>query len=332
VIYGAARGRFVNLEGIEDAVSRAGEISWRNFGKRIRFYFPGFTHHRSKRIPRLDGFFPSISITGSRCFLNCKHCGGRLLQAMIPAESPERLLEVCSEIKRRGGVGCLISGGCSIDGKVPVKPFIGALSEVKKKLGLTIFVHTGLIDLETAEMLRDTGVDAVLIDIIGSDETIREVYRLDATTRDFEESLEALEESGVPFVPHVLVGLHYGRLRGELEALRMISRHRPSALILIVFFPIKGTAMELVKPPPPKVVVKVLTEARFMMPRVPMALGCARPRGKHQRETDVLAVRAGINGIAFPSDAAISEAKNVGLEISFSPLCCSQIMEITRLN
>jgi len=321
----SAEKSLMKLEGLEDAISRAGSISWRNFGRHIWFYLPSFIHHKSKLIRRPSGIFPSISITGVRCALNCRHCGGRLLRTMIPAQSPERLLEVCSKIKRRGGVGCLISGGCTIDGKVPIKPFIETISKVKERFGLTVVVHTGLIDLETAEMLKAAGVDAVLIDIIGSDETVKDVYRLNATTRDFERSLRALKESGIQFVPHVLVGLHYGELRGELEALRMISRYRPSALILIVFFPIKGTLMESVSPPPPNVVAKVLTEARFMMPDVPMALGCARPKGEHRNATDVLAVRAGINAIAFPSDAAIEEAERLGLEVSFSSLCCSQI-------
>ena len=39
---------------------------------------------------------------------------------------------------------------------------------------------------------------------------------------DYDRSLRALNDSGIPFVPHVLVGLHYGKLRGEFQALKMI--------------------------------------------------------------------------------------------------------------
>jgi hypothetical protein len=50
-----------------------------------------------------------------------------------------------------------------------------------------------------------------------------------------------------------------------------------------------------------------------------------RPKGKHRRETDILAIRAGVNAIAFPAEEAIELAKNQGYEIAFSSLCCSQI-------
>ena len=63
---------------------------------------------------------------------------------------------------------------------------------------------------------------------------------------DYEQSLRAFQESGIPFVPHVLVGLHYGELKGELEALKMIAKYSPSAVITIAFMPIHGTPMEKV--------------------------------------------------------------------------------------
>ncbi len=246
---------------------------------------------------------------------------------MIPAQTPEDLVRICRRIKEKGGVGCLLSGGCLPSGSVPINRFIDAIAEVKSRIGLKVVVHTGLINLETAERLREAGVDAVLIDIIGSDSTIREIYNLNASSVEYERSLEALSRSGVPFVPHVLIGLHYGRIVGELNALRMISKFSPPALILIIFFPIKGTPMENVQPPSPTSVANILVHARFMMPDVPIALGCARPKGQHRVKTDLLAVRAGVNAIAFPAREAIEEAESMNLEISFSPLCCSQIYE-----
>jgi len=91
--------------------------------------------------------------------------------------------------------------------------------------------------------------------------------------------------------------------------------------------PIHGTPMENVKPPAPEDIAKVLTTARIMMPKTPIVLGCMRPKGKHKAETDTLAVRAGVNAIAFPAEEAIRLAESMGLEIAFSSLCCSQIFE-----
>lgn len=246
---------------------------------------------------------------------------------MIPATTPQKLLAVCRRIKETGGRGCLISGGCLPDGSVPLKNFIGAIRQIKQELALTLVVHTGIVDNGVAEELADAGVDAVLLDIIGSQETIEEIYNLNLDVDDYEASLNSLSESGVPFVPHVLVGLHYGKLMGEIKALEMISKHHPHGIVVIALTPLKGTSMEDILPPSAEDIAWVLAKARIMMPQTPLSLGCMRPKGPHRRKTDVLAVKTGVNAIAFPDEAAIDLADSMGLERKFSPVCCSQIYE-----
>ena len=56
-----------------------------------------------------------------------------------------------------------------------------------------------------------------------------------------------------------------------------------------------------------------------------IVLGCIRPGGKHKSETDILAIKAGVNGIAYPSEEGYNYAKNIGLNIRFSEECCSLI-------
>jgi len=294
---------------------------------KIRFYAPSFVYYKSKYFHSSPNAFPSISITGSSCALKCKHCNGKVLDTMVPALTPEELFDVCAKLKNNGAVGCLISGGCLPDGSVPIDEFVDAIAKIKKKLGLTVVTHTGVIDYSTAKKLKEAGVDAALIDIIGSDETIREVYRLNVSVEDYDRSLRAFHKSGIPFVPHVLVGLHYGELKGELEALKMISRYSPSAVISIAFMPIRGTPMEKVIPPEPEDISRILVSAKLLMPKIPIVLGCMRPKGEHRINTDMLAVRAGVNGIAFPVEEAIRLAESMNLETSFSSLCCSQIFE-----
>jgi len=296
-------------------------------GKQIRFYAPSFMYYKTDHFCSSPMAFPSISITGSFCALKCKHCGGKVLNTMMSAPTPKRLIEVCSEVKRKGGIGCLISGGCLPDGSVPLGKFVEAIAEVKQKLGLTLVVHTGVTDLEVATRLKGAGVDAALIDIIGSDETIKEIYQLNVSVDDYDRSLSALHRSGIPLVPHVLVGLHYGELRGEFKALEMIAKYSPSAVIVIALMPVHGTLMQSVVPPSPTDIGKVLVAARFMMLATPLVLGCMRPKGRHRSQTDSLAVRAGVNAIAFPSDEAIRLAEKLQLETSYSSLCCSQIFE-----
>jgi len=317
-----------------DAGNKLGEwleaarrLSWSNFKKQIRFYVPGFAHYKSPYFESSSRCFPSVSITGASCALACRHCKGRILKTMIPARNPEDLVKVCEKLKADGCIGCLVSGGCLPDGSVPIDRFVDALSRIKKNLGLKMVVHTGLIDNGTAQSLRAAGVEAALIDIIGSNETIREIYGLDAGIEDYERSLKTLYDSGIPMVPHILVGLHYGEILGEFRAIDMISKYVPSALVVIALTPMRGTPMENTPPPKPEDVAKVLVAARLKMPKVPIALGCVRPLGPHRTKTDVLAVRAGVNAIAFPSTEAVDLATSMRLKMSFHPLCCSQVYE-----
>ena len=301
--------------------------SWRNFEKQIKFYVPSFSYYKNPCFESSPKCFPSISVTGDSCALGCKHCQGRLLRTMIPARSPTELFKVCEKLKADGCIGCLVSGGCLPDGSVPLNRFTDTLSQVKSKLGLKIVVHTGLIDNETAQKLKGAGIDAALIDIIGSNETIREIYHLDAGTEDYEESLEALHAAGIPIVPHILVGLHYGKILGEFKAIDMVAKYTPSALVVIALTPIRGTEMAGTTPPKPEEIAKVIVAARLRLPRVPIALGCVRPLGMHRAKTDILALKAGVNAIAYPSEVAIKMAKSMGLKTSFYPICCSQIYE-----
>ena len=312
-------------EEFEESLGEAQEVSLKNFGKRIRFYAPSFMYYKTSYYRSLPTDFPTISVTGKGCALKCKHCGGKVLNTMYAATTPEKLLELCTQLKRKGALGCLISGGCLPDGSVPLGKFIDVIQKVKRELGLTVIVHTGIIDFYTAKRLRNAGVDAALIDIIGSDETIREIYRLNVTVKAYEDSLRALHEAGIAFVPHVIVGLHYGKLKGELHALEMVSKYQPSALVIIAFMPIHGTEMESVAPPKPMDIAKVIAAARLMFSKTPLALGCMRPKGKHRIDTDILAIKAGVNGVAFPTEEAIRFAEELGYDIAFSSLCCSQI-------
>ncbi len=293
--------------------------------RKISFYAPSFMYYRTAYYCSSEAEFPTISITGKVCALKCRHCGGLVLETMHPVTTPEDLFCLCESIKAKGALGCLISGGCLPDGSVPLGEFAETLGRVKNELGLTVLVHSGIIDFATAKALKSAGIDAALIDIIGSDETIKEIYNLNMTVEDYARSLRILRQAGIVTVPHVISGLHKGRLRGEFNALRMIERYSPSAVVIIAFTPIHGTDMEGTDPPKPLDIARVIATARLMFPHVPVVLGCMRPKGRHREETDILAVKAGANAIAFPTEGAIRFAENNGYKTAFSSLCCSQI-------
>jgi len=290
----------------------------------IHFYTPNFTYYKNSFYSPQSKPFPSISITGTNCALNCKHCAGRMLTTMYPVLTPNDLFELCYKLKQDGAIGCLISGGCLSNGTVPLKPFITTFAQIRHKLSLTVFVHTGLIDLETAMLLKQSdAVDAVLIDVIGSQETINNICQLNATVQDYAKSLEALQRAKLSFVPHITVGLNNGLLDGEYTALQIISQTTPAALVIIAFTPIPKTEMEKTLPPNPIEVARVIASARAMLPKTPIILGCMRPKNKPYTTIDVLALKAGANAIAFPNTSAVEFAKTQGWNTTFSPYCCA---------
>ncbi|RLF11799.1 MAG: radical SAM protein [Thermoprotei archaeon] len=310
---------------LEEVLATSRRISWANFGKKLLLYTPSFIYYEISNYRNVGCPFPSFSVTGDFCALRCEHCDASLLTSMIPTITPDALFEACKKVKEKGGRGVLVSGGCLSNGRVPLERFLETIAKIKKQLGLTVVVHTGLVSEEVAKGLAEAGVDGALLDIIGDEETIKQVYHLKASVKDYEESLTLLERYKVPMIPHVLVGLHYGELRGELRALKIIAEHNPSAVVVIALIPLPGTPMENVSPPSPSSVVRVLAAARLMMPNVPLALGCARPKGDHRNETDKLAIEAGVNAIAFPSERALEKAKAFNLSYVFLPTCCSQV-------
>ncbi|MBA3036493.1 MAG: radical SAM protein, partial [Desulfobacterium sp.] len=286
--------------------------------KNIDFYLPGMITLNKEK-----GKYPAFSITGEYCELNCDHCGGQLLKSMIPAVTPDQLIEKCLKINESGNQGCLISGGCLKNGRLPWEPFIDAISEVKKLTNLNISIHSGLIDLETAKRFKDAGVDQVLIDVIGDDETFNTVCHTSAGIESIKNSLMALKQTGISIAPHIVAGLYYGKIKGELDALRMIAEFKPPILVIVVLMPLTGTPMQNILPPDPFEVAKLIAMARIEMPDTIISLGCARPRGKISEKLETLAIDSGANRIAIWSDAAINRAKEYGLEIGFHKTCCS---------
>ncbi len=267
--------------------------------------------------------FVSLSVTGTSCSLKCEHCDGRLLKGMGSTITPESLFDRCQEIMKLGGEGVLISGGSDSKGYVPLERFTESIQRVKSELDLEVVIHTGLVSEETAQGLAEAQIDAAMLDIIGDERVSREVYHIEDGPRKMRHSLDILEDLGIPTVPHILVGLDYGKLAGEIEALDLIAQGNPAAVVIIALSPIRKTPMEGVDPPTPEDIGRIMTVARLGMKEVPILLGCARPMGDHKIETDRYAILSGVNGIALISQEGVNFAQEIGLEPTFLDVCCS---------
>ncbi len=315
-------------ESLTEKLLEGFEIRKKHFGDRVFFYSPGFKHYE------VDDFsvnspprFVDISVTGRNCELMCDHCASKILWHMIPATTPEDLRKVCEDLKAKGIEGILVSGGSDRDGFVPLWDFFDVMRYAKEELGLLVTCHVGLVNEEFVEGLLRAGVDAVLLDIIGDDETIAQVYKLPhRSVEDYDRSLRLLKEAGLRIVPHIIVGLHYGKIKGEYRAVDMIARYEPDALVLVVVMPYYGKArFQLLPPPSPEEVAEVVLYARKKVERSPLVIGCARPAGADRVKLDAYAVLGGVNGIAFPAEGIVTFSRGLGLEPVVSPNCCSTI-------
>ena len=304
------------MNDLDKLITKSREISWRRFGKKITFYHPGMFKYNGKW-----GNYPAISITGKHCELQCDHCNSKILESMIFATTPEELIEKCIRLEELGNAGCLISGGSQKDGTIPWYNFIPAIKAVKETTNLFISIHSGIIDYQMAKKMKDAGVDQALIDVIGDEETFKKIYHVNFGITKIEESLDALKNAGLSIIPHIVVGLDYGKIKGEYHAIDLIKRYNPEVLVIVSLKRLSGTPMRDILPPNPEEIAKIIATARIEMTDVSISLGCARERANSL--IDVLAVECGVNRIAIPSEEAIKKAQEYGLDILWKKTCCS---------
>jgi uncharacterized radical SAM superfamily protein len=216
-----------------------------------------------------------VTLTGEECALDCRHCNRHYLGHMVPY----------GVAKRRECKSVLVSGGCDSGGEVPLVRYLYVLEELRER-DVRVIAHTGLIKKENARKIAPY-VDAVSFDFVGNDETVQEIYKLDKGVGDFEESFRALKGAGIRVFPHITIGLHRGKVKGETEALSRIGGNGGApAVVFNVFIPTKGTELENCEPPQVDEVLEVLRQAKSILPGTGLYLGCMRPGGEYRKELD----------------------------------------------
>lgn len=323
--------RLSAIEELEDAGLDAAFIAEcerrapRVTGREIRFSTPTFKSYSSCDVNGCGkNSFPAFSITAGACGLNCDHCQAKILEPMIPATNPAMLdARVRDMVVRENLQGFLLSGGSNRRNEVPYERYLPVVEGLKRDFPqLRIAIHTALLDGARARSIASAGVDTAMMDVIGARETITDVYHLDRTVEDFEATLAALCATRMEVVPHIVIGLHYGRILGEPAALDIVSRHPIHSLVLVVVMPFYARPDTFVTPATGDV-GRIFLEARERIADRQVLLGCARPPGLHRRVTDAYAVMAGLDGIAFPAEGALAAAHAVGRPVVQEHACCS---------
>lgn len=292
---------------------------------RINFYTPTFKSYATSELSGCGkSAWPAVSITGGECALACDHCKAKILEPMIPARTPDALWRVVNEQIAAGAQGMLLTGGSNRNNEVEYDTYYPVVRRIKDAFpAFKIALHTALVDERIAGRMEEAGIDAAMMDVIGAQDTISQVYHLKRNVADFERSLKCLAATSMKVVPHIVIGLHYGRLLGEWEALEIVARHQPSALVLVVVMPFYAPAHRPFITPDARQVGRFFMDARRRLPQMPLLLGCARPPGRIKAEIDSYAVMAGLNGIAHPADGVVELAVRLGRDVRVTPACCS---------
>ncbi|MCP5155087.1 MAG: radical SAM protein [Ectothiorhodospiraceae bacterium] len=323
--------RLSTIEALEDAeldatlVDALEAASDRAAGRPIRFSTPTFREYQSAELSGCGkNSFPAFSVTAGACGLMCDHCQARILEPMIPACTPDELdRKVRNLVKLQNLQGFLLSGGSNRRNEIRYERYYPVIEGLKRDFPhLRIAIHSALLDEPRARLMASAGVDTAMMDVIGAEETIRDVYHLDRPVADFERTLAALCATEMEVVPHIVIGLHYGRVLGETSALDIVARHGVHALVLVVIMPFYAAPGTFATPHTSEV-GRVFMEARRRLPEREVLLGCARPPGMHKRITDAYAVMAGLDGIAFPADGAVAVAEALGRPAHQAHACCS---------
>ncbi len=216
----------------------------------------------------------------------------------------------------------LISGGSTIDGRLDLARFTGAIRTIKETTNLLVNAHIGLASRAEIDALVASGIDAFSVDVHGSEDTIREVFGIDAGPDDYLRVMDDLVQAGAPIVaPHICIGLRGGRIEGEYMALSAVAARNPGLLVLISLMPTKGTAYEGVPAPSGEDVLGIVSEARRILPGTRLLIGCMRDRT--DRGWEVAAVEAGADGIVMPSAATVRALRESGYEIVERRTCCA---------
>ena len=319
------------IEDLEDAefdASLVAELEQRaalRAARPIRFSTPTFKEYSSTELSGCGkNSFPAFSITAGACGLNCDHCQKKILEPMIPATNPGMLDEkVRHLIETQELNGFLLSGGSNKKNEIAYGRYLPVVEKLKVDYpDLKVAVHSALLDEQRARDMESAGVDTVMMDVIGANETITDVYKLDRPVDDFETTLAALCATQMEVTPHIVIGLHYGRILGEANALDIVSRYDVTALVLVVIMPFYAKPGTF-ETPATTDVGRIFLEARERLPDKQVLLGCARPPGMHKRVTDAYAIMAGLDGIAFPADGAVSVAHTIGRPFEQAHSCCS---------
>ncbi|MGC8610984.1 MAG: radical SAM protein [Athalassotoga sp.] len=250
----------------------------------------------------------SVSVTGTVCQLNCKHCGRHYLEDMVPIN---RIDEIPPSTK-----SILVSGGSKKNGEVPLSEHKEEIESLKKRFRLNF--HTGLIQDDISVLKL---ADAISFDFVGDDDVIKKVYNLNARVEDYVRSLEILMKITDRVYPHITIGLDCGKIGHEYKAIDILSRYELKKVVFLVFIPTPRTVFEKCQPPEIEEIKSVFSYAREKF-KCELNLGCMYPKGNLRDQIAEAAVENGFNTLTQISEKMIDSLQKREFNLIFQDECC----------
>lgn len=256
--------------------------------------------------------FPSVSVTGTRCDQMCEHCKAYHLRNMAPIQKPDELNDLAQSLIESGGEGILISGGCDINGTVPLMGHIGIISKISDRL--CVNVHPGFITRNEAEEMVRAGVSYFSVDVHQNEGEIRSILHLEHTAEDYARLIDDIQSAGGKVVPHITVGFGFDDL---IRSGQLLVRKGIKEVVLLSMVPTPGTDIEdsVITEDAVMEAVRILSDMGLEI-----TLGCMRDRSL--RGLEIRCVEAGIVRIANPSLETLKWAEGAGYSVMIKNTCC----------
>ncbi|HUH12360.1 MAG TPA: hypothetical protein VMK65_04590, partial [Longimicrobiales bacterium] len=166
--------RLEAIEELEDAdldaglVARFEAAAAGSAGRPIRFSTPTFREYQSSELSGCGkNSFPAFSITAGGCALMCDHCQAKILEPMIPANTPELLdRQVRNLVWLQNLQGFLLSGGSNRRNEIRYERYYPVIEGLKRDFPhLRIAIHSALLDETRARAMESAGVDTAMMDV-----------------------------------------------------------------------------------------------------------------------------------------------------------------------
>ncbi|MCX8058384.1 MAG: hypothetical protein N3A58_03085 [Spirochaetes bacterium] len=256
----------------------------------------------------------ALSTTGEFCKLNCPHCRKHYIKKMFDiSKFSEYKTNFESDLYDNNYINSffnynsfLISGGMNKDLEIPIEKFENFYLFLKKNKKLINF-HTGFLKEEKFYIFRYA--DAISLDLIFSNEAIKNIYKTKKTKKDYIKYLDSVinfcekENIDCKIVPHITIGLNFGAPSEEKDLIKYISNYKNLKMIdKIVLNILKpNTNISFYYSPDINYSKEIIVYARSMLNKKLIFLGCMRPSGKYRKEIDKFSLIEGIDGIVNPS-------------------------------